>query len=260
MDTCSSLEAEFNLMWSESLQLYLLDSATSVALTSQTRNISFTFGNDLTPESSNVTIDIPVQAFNLTLTKDFPGVTRETSYFPVRRASNSSQYTLGRAFLQHAYVIADYERSSISVHQALFPSTPRSQLKTISPPAAITSSALNPPSSDNAQRPAIANVPGLIVGIVLGVVFLLLGAILRWRRWKRKHSPRAGQATVWTPGIVQENAPPSEIEGLQKNVSELQYGKHQAPELHATSRLPELPRVLNSHERDHQAHHARELE
>ena len=68
---------------------------------------------------------MPYSAFDLTV--GWPIVNSSTRYFPIRRAQNNTQFTLGRTFLQYAYVIADYERSNFSVSQALFPDASVSQ-------------------------------------------------------------------------------------------------------------------------------------
>ncbi|KAF3051201.1 hypothetical protein E8E11_003054 [Didymella keratinophila] len=40
-----------------------------------------------------------------------------------RRAANATQYTLGRAFMQEAYMIVDFEHGNFSLHQAAFPAS-----------------------------------------------------------------------------------------------------------------------------------------
>lgn len=61
------------------------------------------------------------------LMAEYPIVNNQTRYFPLRQAQNDTQYTLGRAFLQDAYVIADYDRSNFSVSQAVFPNGSNTQ-------------------------------------------------------------------------------------------------------------------------------------
>ncbi|RAL66809.1 hypothetical protein DID88_007592 [Monilinia fructigena] len=62
-----------------------------------------------------VNITLPYAAFDWWA--EYPLVQNATRYFPLKRASDSSQITLGRVFLQEAYLIADYERSQFSIHQ-----------------------------------------------------------------------------------------------------------------------------------------------
>jgi len=72
------------------------------SLLSMNPNITFTLAN-----TGGQTLDIvlPYSAFDLTAS--FPVLangTNSTNYFPIRRADNDTQYTLGRVFLQEAYV------------------------------------------------------------------------------------------------------------------------------------------------------------
>jgi hypothetical protein len=64
-------------------------------------NASFTFkiGN-ATDEGSTIDIALPYASFDLTV--DYPIVSNQTRYFPLQRAANDTQYTLGRTFLQEA--------------------------------------------------------------------------------------------------------------------------------------------------------------
>jgi len=57
------------------------------------------------------------------LNTSYPLVNDNLRYFPLKRADNDTQYTLGRVFLQNAYVIANYEFFNFSVHQAIYPDT-----------------------------------------------------------------------------------------------------------------------------------------
>ena len=65
-------------------------------------NITLTMENSLT---GGPTIDIvlPYASFDLQATS--PAVTEHSRFFPLRRAANITQYTLGRTFMQEAYVL-----------------------------------------------------------------------------------------------------------------------------------------------------------
>jgi hypothetical protein len=70
-----------------------------------------------------VNITLPYDAFDLQLSYPYlPNTTYADPskyYFPLRQAANETQYVLGRAFLQEAYLITDYERNNFSIHQAV---------------------------------------------------------------------------------------------------------------------------------------------
>jgi hypothetical protein len=99
---CALFESKFGLSWDNTTQLYLLTDAQHNALQTQNPNITFTLGN-LT-SSTTVDIVLPYSAFDLTVS--YPIVANATRYFPLKRANDSSQYTLGRTFFQEAYVLA----------------------------------------------------------------------------------------------------------------------------------------------------------
>jgi hypothetical protein len=100
LDVCQQFESAFGLVWDPDAEFYLVDNALHSSLLARGLNFTFTLGNDV---SGGETIDIilPYAAFDLQLTS--PLVNGTSSYFPLRRG-NSTQYTLGRTFLQEAYV------------------------------------------------------------------------------------------------------------------------------------------------------------
>lgn len=97
---CEEFEKAFGLVWDNATQLYLLTTAQHTVLQTQNPNVTFTLGN-LT-SSKTVDIILPYAAFDLTVS--YPIVANATRYFPLKRANDSTQYTLGRTFFQEAYV------------------------------------------------------------------------------------------------------------------------------------------------------------
>jgi hypothetical protein len=100
VSACEEFESAFGLVWDNATQLYLLTDAQHTALQTKNPNITFALGN-LT-SSTIIDITLPYSAFDLTLS--YPIVANATRYFPLKRANDSSQYTLGRTFFQEAYV------------------------------------------------------------------------------------------------------------------------------------------------------------
>ena len=97
--TCGAFEKAFNLAWDETTQLYLLNETQHAALTALNPNVTFTIGNFTSDLKVNITL--PYAAFDLEA--QYPLVANTTRYFPLKRANDSTQYTLGRAFFQEAY-------------------------------------------------------------------------------------------------------------------------------------------------------------
>lgn len=98
VEACTLFEKAFGLVWDNDTELYLLNSTHQSALQAQNANITFTLGN-LTA-GANVNITLPYAAFDLTVSS--PIVSNSTAYFPLKRAANSLQVTLGRTFFQEA--------------------------------------------------------------------------------------------------------------------------------------------------------------
>lgn len=111
--SCTLFENAFDLIWNETLELYLINDTHHTALQTGNPSVTFTFGNVTSNEVLNITL--PYAAFDLTLAA--PLVESPTRYFPVKRASDPSQYTLGRTFFQEAYVVTDYDRGNFSIYQ-----------------------------------------------------------------------------------------------------------------------------------------------
>jgi hypothetical protein len=125
---CDRFASALGLTYNETLQLYTFDRNASQHDTLTSWNLTFTISVSDLPTSSRstfVNITLPYGAFDTQLTFPNPALngsvaTPAKNYFPLRRAANSSQYVLGRAFLQEAYLMLDYERNNFSVYQAVF--------------------------------------------------------------------------------------------------------------------------------------------
>jgi hypothetical protein len=72
----------------------------------------------LSPEAAggkDVTIQIPFASLELRMTRDYPNAKQWSRYFPIRPTEDPEQFTLGRVFLQEAYLVANYEQRNFSV-------------------------------------------------------------------------------------------------------------------------------------------------
>ncbi|KAK0751397.1 hypothetical protein B0T18DRAFT_426041 [Schizothecium vesticola] len=69
--------------------------------------------SDVRSGGETVTVVLPYAAFDLVAKN--PLVDETTHYFPLKRANSSKQYTLGRVYLQEAYLSIDYERGGSNV-------------------------------------------------------------------------------------------------------------------------------------------------
>lgn len=99
LSVCQKFEEAFNLTWNSTVGLYLINDTLHESLLAQNANLTFKVSNT-TVGGSTINITLPYESFDLTV--EYPVVANRTRYFPVVRAANESQYTLGRTFLQEA--------------------------------------------------------------------------------------------------------------------------------------------------------------
>ncbi|KAF2677198.1 acid protease [Lentithecium fluviatile CBS 122367] len=193
-ETCDAFEEAFGLTYDADSDLYLINDTMHTRLQNLHPTITFSLGNENDP-SKLVSIELPYGAFDLQASHPIFG--NATRYFPIRRAANDTQYLLGRTFLQEAYVIADYERSNFSVHQALFLSRmPAQNIVTITVPS-------NGTTNDSAGSSGLAKsaIVGISVGIAALVIILALLGFFCYRRRRRAKQnqpdrPRTPQAEM----------------------------------------------------------------
>jgi hypothetical protein len=96
---CEQFESALGLSWNETVGLYLINDTLHDILLSQNPSFTFKIGS-LDSNSATIDIVLPYAAFDLTVTE--PIVAEKTKYFPIMRAANDTQFTLGRTFLQEA--------------------------------------------------------------------------------------------------------------------------------------------------------------
>lgn len=101
IEACEAFERAFGLTFDETTELYLVNSSLRSQLQDQNASVTFTLGATANGGlTTNITL--PYDSFDLLITPPTPNVDNSSRYFPLRRAANESQYTLGRTFLQEA--------------------------------------------------------------------------------------------------------------------------------------------------------------
>ncbi|KYG41059.1 hypothetical protein M433DRAFT_76677 [Acidomyces richmondensis BFW] len=112
---CDKISSAFNLTYIEDGNYYIVNETTHRALKDNSPVFTFEVGSP--SGASSIQITIPYSAFDLNLT--LPLAINSIPYFPLRKAANSSQFTLGRAFLQEAYLVVNWENSTFTIGQAV---------------------------------------------------------------------------------------------------------------------------------------------
>jgi Eukaryotic aspartyl protease len=116
---CRAFEEAFKLVYNETVGLYFINEDQHTRLQSENPSVTFTLGNDMS-NGPEVTFSLPYASFELRINEEYPLVPGWSRYFPLRKASDPMQYTLGRAFLQETYLTANYERRNFSVSARAF--------------------------------------------------------------------------------------------------------------------------------------------
>ncbi|SMY29120.1 unnamed protein product [Zymoseptoria tritici ST99CH_1A5] len=233
LPVCQAFESAFGIEWDNVTELYTVSEATHTKLLAQNPTFEFTVGVTKEPQGNGITsIKIPYAAFDLNVSTPYYNDSRR--YFPLKRAQNDTQYTLGRAFLQEAYVIADYDRRNFTIGQALFPTT--EDVKAILPPGEMVD---RPGSKTGLSKGAIA---GIAVGVVVLIAAILVCIWLWWR--KKQQRARQQKYILTTPD---EKPIQDEDDANKTSASELEpqdmrelRGNDWYPELRGDERHPEL--------------------
>lgn len=217
LHACEAFEAAFSITWDASTDLYLVNDTLHETLLSENANVTFELGDTLSG-GRTTSITLPYSSFDLSVS--WPAVQNPTRYFPLRRAANTTQVTLGRTFLQEAYLIVDYDRANFWVSQALFNESVQPQLVALTPPTIISSNTTQTDLSNNkTQQLSAAALAGIVVGVVL-VIALTVVFIIRRHRGKLAQQKAKGAAEVLAMQHQQH-----ELEAVKMEVIELD-GKH----------------------------------
>lgn len=164
-EACDRFAHNLGLVFVDSLNLYTFEANGSRRATLQNSGLTFTFSlSDISSSPNLVNITLPYAAFDLELTYPaIPNTNYEDAnstmfYFPLRQAANDSQYTIGRSFLQEAYLITDYERNNFSIHQAVHTSAPLLNTSIVSISRPGDSKFTGPPAESNGvnSRPELS--------------------------------------------------------------------------------------------------------
>lgn len=182
---CDHFADRFQLDYDDSANLYKVNSSAHQHNTQQNATVSFKIGSSTQDSNDFTTIELPYSAFDFTISS--PLVDSDTQYFPLKKSPNG-MYVLGRAFLQEAYIIVDYERGNFTVAPAYY-SQPMPESKIVS----IYNKTYQAPSASPTPIPSKSGglSPGAVAGIVVGIVVVLLLAALGTFFWWKKRRPAA---------------------------------------------------------------------
>lgn len=185
MNACEAFERELGLQWNATLKMYPVSDELHQELLTRDPTFTFEIGNTITG-GPTVKITMPYSGFSLNYMLSFDSSIR---YFPIRRTREESRYTLGRMFLQEAYLRTNYEQGTFSVSQAKFEEPMEPQIVPILPGSGNLTTTTSQKSVSN---PGFAKTAHIIVGAVTGSLLLLAFC---WWLSRRRHHRRQRQIT-----------------------------------------------------------------
>lgn len=192
---CDEFQKKFRLGYDSDLNLYTVNSSSHDYNTQQNATVTFKVGDSVQDSIDFASIALPYAAFDL----QYGDATGEESvnYFPIKR-SKDGIYTLGRTFLQEAYIVVDYERANFTVAPAMYANPmPAENLVTIFNKTYTLGGPGNAPSSDGGIGSGA--IAGTVVGIVVAFAIAGVLAFCWWR--KRKNKKEAAQRSYETQQI-----------------------------------------------------------
>lgn len=193
---CQQFEAAFGITWDPIHNLYLINDTTHATLVKSNPSVVFELANSLSGGAS-INITLPYASFDLQASS--PLMKTTSKYFPLQRAADDSSYTLGRTFLQEAYMVVDNERSNFTVSQAIHDSSVSSQVVAISPAGQNTGTTpSNPTPSSNLTKTAGGGSHGISTGAIAGIAIIIVlvalaGSIGGFFCARRRRRSRAGK-------------------------------------------------------------------
>lgn len=191
---CQAFEKQFGLVYDPTTELYLVNNALHTTLLARNASITLSLGLS---ESGGKTVNItlPYAATDLVAKAPYAGLNTSALYYPLRRATNETQYTLGRAFMQEAYVSVDYARATFNVSQVLWGSSAKSSMIAIPPPSDEDTGTTIIQTGGNGVTPLSGPaIAGIAVGTILALA--LIGALMIWYFRRRVIKKRAVSAVM----------------------------------------------------------------
>ncbi|KAF2720902.1 acid protease [Polychaeton citri CBS 116435] len=228
-ETIDGFVSAFGLTYDNTTDLFLVNDSVHDSLLQMNPTVSFQIGAD-TQGSDTITINLPYAAFDLQAS--YPFYENATNYFPIRRAANESQYTIGRTFLQEAYIVADYLRNNFSVAQANHEDTSGTNIVSIEKPTENNNTSNGttigtPTPRDDSSGISGGAIAGIVIGVVAVIAILGLGFWFYRRKQQQKHKHTPVATTEPEQSTNADVFPEDKKDGFEQRASELP-----GPQLH----------------------------
>ncbi|KAL8917092.1 MAG: hypothetical protein Q9172_005977 [Xanthocarpia lactea] len=216
---CQAFEDAFGIQFDPITNLYLVDDNQHDAMVEQNAEVTFQLGTSLNG-GDIISITLPYASFDLETGPPF--VRSQRKYFPLRRAKDETQFTLGRAFLQEAFIIVDYDNNRFSISQAQYAQGQPSRIVVTSAEDSENGTATDttpesPVLTKTSSQKSGGIGTGAIAGIVAAIIILALlaGAYCLWR-FKFKNSSKSKDNTKGKHELEDNNEPKGVYEAFNK--------------------------------------------
>ena len=185
VNVCKAFEEAFGLIYDEMTDLYLVDNILHQRLSELNPSITFTLRQAAsTSAAGTVEVTLPYGAFDLEASPPYQSINETSRYFPLRRGSNETQWTIGRTFLQEAYLTVDWERSEFHVYPCDWNGRASDIVAIVSPRYGKAVGG----ADETPSRLSTAAIVGISIGVVAVV---LLAIVIAWRVWRRQLQRKA---------------------------------------------------------------------
>jgi hypothetical protein len=200
---CDTIAKQFGLQQDEITTVYTLNATTHEQNTKINASLVFQVGNSV-EGGGTLNITFPYTAFDLNYTNEKVTDPKTDFMFPIRAQTDTQAFTLGRAFLQEAYLSVNYEFNNFSLYQAI-PQV-KNHVPHIVPLASLNSvtTTSGPPGTASSNSPSGSGSGpsgGVIAGIVIGVLAIIALALLVWfclrRRQKHRRDSQGGHVETF---------------------------------------------------------------
>ncbi|KAF2488269.1 acid protease [Lophium mytilinum] len=210
LEACQAFEKTFGLTYDNITDLYLVDDILHSRLLAENASITFTLGPLLTG-GSTVGITLPYAAFDLVALPPYRNLNESSSYFPLRRAANATQYTFGRTFLQEAYLTVDWERANFSVQQVSWTLGMNTQIvPIISPTLVNTTHAADSGQNESSKGLSTGAIIGIAIGAGFVVALVAFGTVWWFWRKRRMAKEQAAKDTAAAAAVAAVKRMPSD--------------------------------------------------
>ncbi|KAF9700648.1 hypothetical protein EKO04_001902 [Ascochyta lentis] len=207
---CDQFQKTFGLTYDETQNLYFTNTSSHERNTQQNGTIEFKIAESSQDSDKFTNIKLGYAAFDQQWSSETGD--NATNYFPIKK-SKDGVYTLGRTFLQEAYIVVDYERRNFTVAPAHYADPmPKEDLQIIYNTTYILPTGA--PSSDGGLAPGA--IAGTVVGIVIAFV---IGGIIAFCWWKKRKNKADADRTPHDTTQIDPTLADQEIK--HRRVSEL---------------------------------------